>query len=731
MPKHKLLPVLLWLAACDPESLHDPELPAAASEPDAPPDLPSDVPPDAQPEPSLALDELHADLESAYDGNLWLDACQAQDPELKRLLAAEAMLVPVPYLHDNGDDTFAISTILFNELSGKPLDPTSLFHGQRRTGFGRSGVLVGPDIVVTAPHTSQFDFAGFRVVFGLSSRMVNGVCVQPDWDHVPAENIYEPVEVIANTYTDGIDPHDFAFLRLDRLTDREPLRIRRSGKARDGDRMAGVGHPMRLSTKISPEGEALGWDVARGLLLNGLHFLDGSSGSMVYNQDADYLETVVRSGLCGSFQLLPGNIYKLAPLCPAAPQAVNRPIADVAELVPATSLVVGPLDVVKHRANLNANPSPAAKLYTLRNPQGLAQPIQWQIVMPPAPNGQPKLTLSPSKTSGVLAPGGSFAFTATASAASQCGNYTRTIQVNDLTHGYTDYIRHEFEVGMRQFQVTPAEGFEVERMTGPYSKPGRSYTVTNTGPTPVKLRVQGPAWVDLAVQQGPYSGKYDNVATIDLAGHNSKTGTATVSVRMDEAKAAVMHPHQTHAGQLAFTMDFGQASPNCYIPSNTTRPIRFVRGKQSYVEHDPDNYIPGHANPLVNAMQVDTPFVIDHVSLDVGIWGLDSNNSPEQFSELRITLVTPGGAELPIWDLNDVPSPDYYSNEVTHHWGYELPIGVLHIDDVFSPSPLGTELGSLVGQPGEGTWKLKVSSPGTGAAFFINWGLNFFGSPPP
>lgn len=719
MQKNLLLNGLLaflCVTACDALALEDADITA--------PD------PDASPEPPPILDDLHVHLESAYDGNLWLDACEAQDPDLARLLAAEAMLVPVPYFQDNGDGTFKLATVPFVDAFGLPLDPTGLFYGQRRTGYGRSGVLVGDDIVVTAPHTANFDFAGFRVVLGHSARMIDGVCVQPDWDHVPAENVYDPVEVIANTYTGGSNPHDFAFLRLDRATDREPLRIRRSGKAREGDNLVGVGHPMRLSAKVSPEGEALGWDAARGLLMNGLHFLDGSSGSMIYNRDADYLETVVRSGVCGSFQSMPGNLYKLVPLCPAVPRVSNQPIADVADVVPATSMVVGPLDEVTHRTALNVAPVPAAKLYTLRAPPGLDQPIKWQIVMPPAPVGEPRLTLAPAKTSGVLAPGSSFVFSATASAASLCGTYERTIQVNDLTHGYTDHIRHRFEVGMRQFQVTPEEGFAVERMSGPYSKPSRTYTVTNPSPTPVKVRVAGPAWVDLTVQHGAQSIKHDNIATIDLAGNASKLGSATINVRMDETKAQAMLPHQTHVGQLAFTIDAGQGSSSCHVPSNTTRPLSFVRGKQTFVAHDPDNSIPGHAAPLVNEMSVDIPFVIDHVTLDVGIWSFTGTTLPEHFSELRITLVTPGGVEMPIWDMNEVPSPEYFSNGSTNYWGYELPLGVLRIDDVFSPSPLGTELGGLVGEPGDGTWKLEVSSPGT-SALFVNWGLNFFGSPPP
>ncbi|MFZ6181255.1 trypsin-like serine peptidase [Nannocystis pusilla] len=709
---------LAVLAACDPD-VHEPGPDAADGAPQ-----PGSI---DNPDPLLSLNP-DLDPESAYDGNLWLDACQSQEPELQRLLEANAMLVPTGSLQANGNGTFKIVTTAFTDYAGKPLVPQSLFYGQRRVGAGRTGVLVGPDVVVTAPHVTNFNFAGFRVVFGLSARLVNGTCVQPDWDHVPAENIYVPVEMIANTYTGGIDPHDFAFLRLDRDTDREPLRIRRSGKARDGDNLVGVGHPMRLSAKLSPEGEALGWDDAKGLLMNGLHFLDGSSGSMIYNRDADYLETVVRTGICGQFQSLPGNTYQLVPLCPAAPRAVNRPIADIADVVPATSLVVTPLDEVEHRANRNATPSNVSSLYTLRAPPG-QPPTQWQIVMPPAPANQPKLTLSPAQTSGVLAPGSTFAFTATATAASECGNYERTIQVNDLTHGYTDYIRHRFEVGMRQFQVTPAEGFAIERMGPPYATAFKSYTVANTGPTPVDVRVEGPIWVDLTVQQGDVTTKHDNIATLSLPSNTSKTGAAIVSVRMDEAKAMAMLLHKTYASELAFEMNFGQASPSCYVPSDTTRPLSFVRGKQTFERYTEGDNIPKPATPLVRELVIDQPFTIDHVSLDVGIWSFDWT-SPAHFSDLRIVLESPGGQELLLWDENDVPSPDYYSEEITTHYGYELPIGVLHIDDLLTPSPLGTELGALVGEAGNGTWKLKLSSPGT-AALLVNWRLNFFGTPTP
>ncbi|MFY0535877.1 hypothetical protein [Nannocystis pusilla] len=36
---------------------------------------------------------------------------------------------------------------------------------------------------------------------------------------------------------------------------------------------------------------------------------------------------------------------------------------------------------------------------------------------------------------------------------------------------------------------------------------------------------------------------------------------------------------------------------------------------------------------------------------------------------------------------NQLPTPDYFSQEILTHFGYDLEIGVLHLDDVFTPSP--------------------------------------------
>ncbi|MFY0535879.1 S1 family peptidase [Nannocystis pusilla] len=335
----------------------------------------------------------------AYEAELWLDACESQEPAHERLLEAEAMLVPVAYVHDNKDGTFAIDTVAFTATGQNALDPASLFYGQPRVPLGRSGVLVGSDLVVTAPHVENFDFASFKVVLGLASRLVDGACVQPDWTEVPDDDVFDAVQVLANTYVAGTSyPHDYALLRLDRPTGRPPLRIRRSGRAQDGDVLVQVGHPHQLSTKISPEGEVLGWDPARGLLMNGLHSLAGSSGSMIYNAEDDYLEAVVRTGGCGRFDKLPNGKYQLVPTCSPTPFAPNRPIVDVAAAFPAFSLVPHPLDQIHHSAAVNALPSALHTQYSLRAPataKGRSSGRSYSRPRPPASRSSPFCRRSP------------------------------------------------------------------------------------------------------------------------------------------------------------------------------------------------------------------------------------------------------------------------------------------------------------------------------------------------
>lgn len=723
--KYSNLPPFIMLAfaaaACDAPA--EPDRPAGALEPVS---AGADAETAGSPLLEHALEWVDETWEKTFDPDIWLDACQFHEPALQDLLAAEAMLVPVAYFQDNKDGTFAVSTAPFTTAGSLNLAPSSLFYGQQRTYYGRSGVLVGPDLVATAPHTDVFDYANFKVVFGLSSRLVNGVCVQPDWSRVPEENIYDPVEVVANTHSSGAYPHDYAFLRLDRATDRKPVRVRRSGRAAEGDRLVAVGHPRRLSTKISPQGEALGWDPARGVLMNGLHLLDGSSGSMVYNADAQVLEAVVRSGLCGVFEQLPDALWQLVPLCPTSPRAVNRPIAEIVDEagLPATSLVVGPLDEVAHTAAAGATPTAPVTYYTLRAPDDAAGPVQWQIVAPPGPSAQPKLILEPAQTSGALAPGQTHTFKATATSATQCGEFERAIQVNDVTYGYTDTIRHRFEVGLRRFAVTPADEFVVESIDGPFAKPSRTYMIVNPNPAPVKVRVEAPMWVDLKLTQGIFSSHHEGTATVELPGSASKLSSAAVTVSLDGAMAAAMIPHHTQEGELSFKFEDGQGSAACLVPSNTTRSIRFTPGKESFQALTEGLHFPGHATPYEDELVVPDPFSIDALSVDIGIFALYGGD----FSDLRITLVSPGGQELPLWDENDLPNPDYYRDEIITDFGYELPIGVLHIDDAKTPSPLGTELGVLTGSSGHGVWKLRVSAAPT-SALLVNWRLHFFGTP--
>src|SRR5690606_16113818 len=130
---------LSGLSACDPDPSSGP------SRQDSGAASPSSGAEAKQSEPLEHVLEWADDTwEAAYDPDLWLDACEFHEPGLQHLLAADAMLVPVAYFQDNNDGTFAILTAPFTSAGTLALDSSSLFYGQPRTYFGRSGVLVGP-----------------------------------------------------------------------------------------------------------------------------------------------------------------------------------------------------------------------------------------------------------------------------------------------------------------------------------------------------------------------------------------------------------------------------------------------------------------------------------------------------------------------------------------------------------------------------------------------------------
>ncbi|MFY0537822.1 proprotein convertase P-domain-containing protein [Nannocystis pusilla] len=281
---------------------------------------------------------------------------------------------------------------------------------------------------------------------------------------------------------------------------------------------------------------------------------------------------------------------------------------------------------------------------------------------------------------------------------------------------------------MRQFKVTPTEGFAIERM-GPLTR-RRSRATPSPTPGPPRRRAR----------RGPGLGRPDCAAGQRHHQARQRRQPQPPQQHEQDQRRDRQRPHGRGQGQgHAAAQDVRQrARLRDELRPELTELLRAVgydapaqlRPRQADLRGLHRGRQHPQARDAARSRAGDRPAFHDRPRLARRRHLVLRLDLPAHFSDLRIALESPSGQELLLWDENDVPSPDYYSEEITTHYGYELPIGVLHIDDLLTPSPLGTELGALVGEAGNGIWKLKLSSPGT-AALLVNWRLNFFGTPTP
>lgn len=156
-----------------------------------------------------------------------------------------------------------------------------------------SGTLIDKDIILTAGHcvgNGRMDCTTYSWVFdyrATSGKQANVI--------VPSSSVYKCKEII-KAQVDLVKNVDFALIRLDRnVTDRRPIDIRLTGKISDKEKIAAIGHPRGLPTKITDDGD---------ILENALHYMKSNldtytvnSGSGVFNERTGELEGVLISGL--------------------------------------------------------------------------------------------------------------------------------------------------------------------------------------------------------------------------------------------------------------------------------------------------------------------------------------------------------------------------------------------------------------------------------------------------
>jgi V8-like Glu-specific endopeptidase len=181
------------------------------------------------------------------------------------------------------------------EISGSTLQARGICakerFSQQISAANCSGFLVAGNKLVTAGHCikTEADCKNFKWVFDYKVETAEQGKI-----NVPASSIYSCKKIISRKL-DNMNKDDYAFIELDRtVSDRQPVKLRKSGKVAKGDALVVIGHPTGLPTKIS--------DGANVRTLQGKFFVanldtyGGNSGSAVFNVQTEEVEGILVRG---------------------------------------------------------------------------------------------------------------------------------------------------------------------------------------------------------------------------------------------------------------------------------------------------------------------------------------------------------------------------------------------------------------------------------------------------
>jgi hypothetical protein len=195
-------------------------------------------------------------------------------------------LIDEQYVRDNQHGYSALLTVKFSAAYNLCL--YERFREQPTVSFC-SGVLVAPDMIVTAAHClTGKNLANIRFVFGY--RMSDAATAQTVF---PTSEIYHGVEVIAWQLDDS--GADWALIRLDRMVVNHRIsHIRQDGKISGGQAVHIIGHPLGLPAKFSSG--FVEENQYRAFFTADIASYSGNSGSPVFNTTTHELEGILVRG---------------------------------------------------------------------------------------------------------------------------------------------------------------------------------------------------------------------------------------------------------------------------------------------------------------------------------------------------------------------------------------------------------------------------------------------------
>lgn len=680
----------------------------------------------------------------------------ANDKELRVINATAFLIANNPeFITHNADGTYSISTeaLVYEYDDNVPLCAGSYLFGDTHVPHksGRTAFLIDSNKMMSAAHgltrsgQNPFEPLNYLVVFRPSLISAGEGCTNFTWTNIPAEDVYTPNGVV-DTNTFGIPPggnaaYDYAVFELTRpVTNRLPLKIRRSGRAHVGDTLFSAGHPERTGEMVDTaavmavvDAQSMNTDGFAAIRLGddiayNMHVFYGSSGSPVYNEDADVVEFVVAHGTNNWLRNPDGPCDVAQQLQPSTdpdapkPSSTNSPTVDIQSLVPRPEVLVAPIEYVQHILAIHDSNSTFSNPYTVTTARydGVGNPIGGELIDVektswPSNSGDPDVTptLAPGFYN-VPAAGLSFDINADISNVNSCGTWDYDLDVLDVTNSQDNIIRHHFEIGLREYSITPADDWVVNDIGPPYLQ-SKTYTLKNVRPTPTHVVVS---------QDGtlPHSNLIliNGISTVafDLGSAGSGTDTATFTLTIDPTVASGTTAGTEYQGRVAvYNQPF-----NCSVQSESValyRYVNFKRGEQLFYSAPLTGLLP----PPGTGQQYGTP-----VRFDFDMTGEDSTSCVSDInlylgvpsvpgldlapSLLKLQLTGPTGFTGVLWSGNSIVAGSAYETTAVAADGEVVP--AFYLDDQVAP-PLGpTLLGAFAHKKLKGHWYLDVSTSNAG-----------------
>ena len=696
----------------------------------------------------IALSLVHYGIDSASaSGSLSdiKDVCSiSASPAALKVINATALLVandPSLISFNSSTNTYSISTTAFTERNGYPICSTSRFYGEEHISGNRArtAFMVGQDMMMTAAHGANFDAFHWKVVFRHSKVTGDSSdCTNFTWQNIPASDVYSPVALVTNTY--ALSPtgrYDYAVIKLDRpVVGRRPLKIRRSGNARIGDTLISAGYPFRGEEKIDTDGIMAYLNYEGGDQDNfhlqypgndipyNLHGTDGSSGSPIYNVDDDVVEQVVAYSSNMSWSWTEDN-------CVVAAQDdeykdTNGQVAHVQDQIPRGEVLVSPLDLVVHRKRLTGfggsggSGSLDTKNYSIETAHpgvGNETVVIGNVQGPTGPSSDvPKLTSTASGPFFLPAAGMNFSLISDDRSVTKCGSSEFQVNVRDVTNDMNNYIRHRFDIGVKEVEIDPPGGWTIRELGAPY--PTKTYTVKNMQPEPTSIVVEESVngSVPFMTIDGLAAAK-----TVSLSPAGTVGDTVQIIVGVNPAADNLMAANVQYHPSIKFR----HVDENCAVSTQKGKfriiDILLSKGSERFLSSFNDSPM----SPPAGGSVFGPPLVFD---LDLSgeqnwcVYDIDLNvaflervtAARDIVQDLKIMLEAPSGHVATLWNRNaapDEPSP-YWVREKFPELGYDKDFISLHLDESLAP-PLGPDsLSSFLMDGIKGHWKVTLMRGG-------------------